>query len=105
MSCRTKATEPVEVPASVVFEAVIVARFWPCKESRFLYSLVLWRMKMSHFPVLHGVDFMKNITNVEIMEFFETFYVEILELLVYFYIDFLEYSLKRWINDIQTQGL
>ena len=24
MSCRTKATEPVEVPASVVFEAVIV---------------------------------------------------------------------------------
>jgi hypothetical protein len=61
-------------------------------------------MKISHFPVLHGVDFMKNITNVEIMEFFETFYVEILELLVYFYIEFLEYSLKRWINDIQTQG-
>ncbi len=51
-------------------------------------------MKMSHFPVLHGVDFMKNITNVEI-----------LELLVYFYIEFWEYSLKRRINDIQTQGL
>lgn len=62
-------------------------------------------MIMSHFPVLHGVDFMKNITNVEILEHLDTFYVEILELSVYFYIEFLEYSLKRWINDIQTQGL